>query len=78
MVRGRDGNKKEGKKRTPVVLERWFGPKASRAECPGPEEEKGDPETGPERFKEASKERSKILYTLEQERKAVPIGKSEY
>ena len=57
VARGRGGNKKEGRKRTPVVLERWFGPKTPRAECPGPEEEKEDHKSCPERCKEESNER---------------------
>ena len=40
-----------------MVLERWFGPKVSRAECLRSVEEKEDPETCPERLREGSKER---------------------
>ena len=47
MERGGFG-KKKGRKRTPVVLERWFGPQKPKAESLGSVEERRESEVCPE------------------------------
>ena len=51
------GARKEGRKRTPVVLERWFGSKMPRTDCSSPAEERREPETSPGKEEEDGKER---------------------
>ena len=57
VVRGGVGAKKEGRKRAPVVLERWFGPRTPRSDCSGTAEERKEPETCPGKEFEDSKVR---------------------